>query len=82
MSDGGTAAQVVPLVAARALDGALDYAVPAALAAAVVPGSLVAVRLGPRAVGTQAGAKRDGDLEAAPASGLPISIDFPAPPPY
>ncbi len=50
MSDGGTAAQVVPLVAARALDGALDYAVPAALDAAVVPGALVAVRLGPRAV--------------------------------
>ena len=50
MRDGGTAAQVVPLVAARALDGALDYAVPAALDAAVVPGSLVAVRLGPRAV--------------------------------
>ena len=50
MSDGGTAAQVVPLVAARALDGALDYAVPAALDAAAVPGALVAVRLGPRAV--------------------------------
>jgi primosomal protein N' (replication factor Y) len=50
VSDGGTAAQVVPLVAARALDGALDYAVPAALDAAVVPGALVAVRLGPRAV--------------------------------
>ena len=44
------AAQVVPLVAARALDGALDYAVPAALDSAVVPGALVAVRLGPRAV--------------------------------
>jgi len=50
VSDGGTAAQVVPLVAARALDGALDYAVPAALDAAAVPGALVAVRLGPRAV--------------------------------
>ncbi len=50
MSDGGAAAQIVPLVAARALDGALDYAVPGALDAAVVPGSLVAVRLGPRAV--------------------------------
>ena len=50
MSDGGAAAQVVPLVAARALDGALDYAVPVALNAAVVPGALVAVRLGPRAV--------------------------------
>ncbi|MGB1804116.1 MAG: primosome assembly protein PriA, partial [Miltoncostaeaceae bacterium] len=49
-ANGGTAAQVVPLVAARALDRALDYSVPEALEGAAVPGALVAVRLGPRAV--------------------------------
>ncbi len=40
----------MPLVAARALDRALDYAVPADLSGNVVTGALVAVRLGPRAV--------------------------------
>ena len=37
-ANGGAAAQVVPLVAARALDRALDYAVPADLADRVVTG--------------------------------------------
>ncbi|MEO2057540.1 MAG: hypothetical protein ABGX38_01635, partial [Thermoleophilia bacterium] len=49
-ANGGTAAQVVPLIAARALDRALDYSVPEALEGAAIPGALVAVRLGPRAV--------------------------------
>jgi primosomal protein N' (replication factor Y) len=44
------AAQVYTLVDARALDRALDYAVPADLEGAVVPGALVAVPLGPRRV--------------------------------
>jgi len=42
------AAQVVPLVEARALDRTLDYAVPEHLAGRVGPGSLVACPLGPR----------------------------------
>ncbi|MSO44969.1 MAG: primosomal protein N' [Thermoleophilia bacterium] len=49
-TDDGAIAQVVPLVAARALDRALDYAVPDELRPRVVPGALVAVGLGPRTV--------------------------------
>ena len=45
-----TAAQVYPLVDARGLDRALDYAVPAPLEDAVVPGALVACPLGRRRV--------------------------------
>jgi primosomal protein N' (replication factor Y) len=43
-----SAAQVVPLVEARALDRTLDYAVPEDLAGEVGAGSLVACPLGPR----------------------------------
>ncbi|HEX2503786.1 MAG TPA: DEAD/DEAH box helicase, partial [Miltoncostaeaceae bacterium] len=46
----GAAAQVHLLVEARALDRTLDYAVPAALEAAAVPGALVACPLGRRRV--------------------------------
>jgi primosomal protein N' (replication factor Y) (superfamily II helicase) len=77
---GGAAAQVVPLVAARALDRALDYAVPPGLEARVATGALVAVRLGPRAVlgvvmGREA-ATHTGAL--APIAGV---VDAPAVPP-
>ena len=44
------AAQVIPLVEARALDRVLDYAVPADLDDAAVPGALVACPLGRRRV--------------------------------
>ena len=44
-----SAAQVQPLVEARALDRALDYAVPEALDGAALPGALVACPLGPAA---------------------------------
>ena len=44
------AAQVIPLVEARALDRVLDYAVPAELDDAAVAGALVACPLGPRRV--------------------------------
>ncbi|MGD9696897.1 MAG: primosomal protein N' [Thermoleophilia bacterium] len=43
-------AQVQPLVEARDLDRAFDYAVPAGMAGAAVPGALVACPLGPRRV--------------------------------
>src|SRR6185503_19356918 len=49
-SRAASAAQVHPLVEARALDRTLDYAVPDALEDAVVPGALVACPLGPRRV--------------------------------
>ena len=46
----GGAAQVQPLVAARALDRPLDYAVPPEMADRAVVGALVACPLGPRRV--------------------------------
>lgn len=74
---GGAAAQVVPLVAARALDRALDYAVPAELAPRVVPGALVAVRLGPRAVlGVVMG--RDAPTHAGALAPIAGVVDAPA----
>ncbi|MEW6583904.1 MAG: hypothetical protein AB1416_14210, partial [Actinomycetota bacterium] len=50
MSSAPVPAQVQVLVEARALDRALDYAVPVALDARAVPGALVACPLGPRTV--------------------------------
>ncbi len=47
---GTAAAQVLPLVEARALDRVLDYAVPPHLDGAAVPGALVVCPLGPRRI--------------------------------